>query len=137
MGYYYFIPFVPYLPSCILVPILFKNVPRKVQFVICFIVSGFAVGLMGPTELFDLPDRLYLVLLGLFIIGSVVTLAFVPCMPEAIECVIFHYKIVEGVDEHLEGLMHDSIASLYQLIYSTAGLFAPIIGGAMYDTIGY
>lgn len=47
------------------------------------------------------------------------------------------YKIVEGTDEETEGILHDTIAALYNLWYSSSSLLSPIIGGFLFDLVGY
>ena len=47
------------------------------------------------------------------------------------------YKLIEGTDEETEGVLHDTIAALYNLWYSSSSLISPIIGGALYDSVGY
>lgn len=49
MGYYFAILSVAYLSSAILCPIIFKSLPRKLQFVTCFFVSTIALALFGPS----------------------------------------------------------------------------------------
>ena len=75
----------PYFLSAISQPFLMKNVPRKVQFVACYIVSACSFALMGPSTLFHLPDKLFLLLIGMFFLGFIQALVFIPSLPEAIE----------------------------------------------------
>ena len=49
MGYCFILASGPYLLSCIIFPQLLKKMPRKLQAVISFFVSGISVGLMGPS----------------------------------------------------------------------------------------
>ena len=49
IGYYYMFMVVPYLPMCILTPIIFKRVPKKLDYIISFIFTGIGLGLMGPS----------------------------------------------------------------------------------------
>jgi hypothetical protein len=49
MGYVFACLSAPYFLSCALLPALFAKVPAKLQFVICFILTGIAMGLLGPT----------------------------------------------------------------------------------------
>jgi len=137
MGYCFLLASGPYLVSCILFPILLKNMPRKLQAVICFAVSGLSIGMMGPTRLFGLPDKLAVVLTGLFFLGFVQALSFIPVLPEVVDMLTIEYKLVEGVDEETEGLLHDTIAALYNLWYSSGSLLSPILGGFLYDKVGY
>lgn len=69
MGYCFLLASGPYLLSCIIFPILLKNMPRKLQAVICFFVSAISIGFMAPT--FGLPDKLIFVLVGMFFLGFV------------------------------------------------------------------
>ena len=46
MGYCFLLASVPYLLSCIIFPIILKKMPRKLQAVICFFVSGIALSLI-------------------------------------------------------------------------------------------
>ena len=47
------------------------------------------------------------------------------------------HKLIEGTDEETEGLLHDTIAALYNLWYSSSSLLSPIIGGFLFDIVGY
>ena len=75
----------PYVLAAIMLPCIGTKVPRKVLFVVCFVVTSFSFGLMGPSPFFGMPNHLYLVLLGLGIVGFVQALVFIPALPEAIE----------------------------------------------------
>jgi len=55
MGFYFGILSVAYLSSAIICPIIFKALPRKLQFVFCFFVSTIALALFGPSKLLGLP----------------------------------------------------------------------------------
>lgn len=58
-------------------------------------------------------------------------------MPEAIETFQVKYKIIEGYNQELDNKINDTISSLYTFIMNVFSLIAPLIGGALYDTIGY
>ena len=59
---------VPSFIACLLLPVLFKKVPRRLQFVLAFV--GMTIGslLMGPTLL---DDSLAVISLGMGVIGVV------------------------------------------------------------------
>lgn len=73
----------------------------------------------------------------MFFLGVVQALSFIPVLPEVVDQITIAYKIVEGTDEETEGLLHDTIAAMYNLWYSSASLLSPIIGGLMFDVIHY
>ena len=50
---------------------------------------------------------------------------------------MIRFRIVEGANEEVEELMHDTMSSLYTVLYSLSSLLSPIVGGAFYDWIGY
>lgn len=103
----------PYLLSAIITPYWFKNTPRKLQFVICFFFSAIGFILMGPSSLFGLPNHLYFLLIGMFILGFVQPIVFIPCLPEAIETFQYKYRIVEGFDQEFDHKLGDTISSMY------------------------
>ena len=133
-GYYNLFLTGPYLFSCMLLPILFKKVPRRLQYVLCFIGCTIGSILMGPTFI---PDHLAVVCAGMLLIGAVQSLSFIPCLPEAIDQTLIRFRIVEGANEELDCAMHDTLSSLSTLLYSASNLVSPIIGGALYDLFGY
>ena len=72
MGYYFAAMSGPYFVSAIAFPFLFGKSPRKLLYVVCFFVSAFAIGFMGPSALLGLPEHdLTLILTGMSIIGLV------------------------------------------------------------------
>lgn len=42
---------------------------------------------MGPSELIELPDKVNLILIGMFLLGFFSPTCFIQCLPEAIEAV--------------------------------------------------
>lgn len=65
------------------------------------------------------------------------SLAFVPGIPEGIESVQLHYKIIEGLDPKFDNQLNDMIGGVTTQICCLSSLFGPIIGGLMYDSLGY
>ena len=55
MGYYYSILSLSYLTSALTIPIIFRKVPRKLQFVCCYAFTSIALLFMGPSKLFRFP----------------------------------------------------------------------------------
>lgn len=93
--------------------------------------------LLGPSPMFGLPRKLFLILIGLFVLGFIQAMTFIPALPEAIEVYQQKFRIVEGYDVELDNKLSDCISSLYSFLYNLAALFGPVIGGMMYDVFGY
>jgi MFS family permease len=47
------------------------------------------------------------------------------------------FKIIEGVNPALDNKLNDVVSSLYGLFYNLSSLVGPILGGAMFDIVGY
>ena len=87
MGYYFVLVSFPYFFSSLMIPVMFKYVPRKVQFVLCFFFTAFSLIFIGPSKFFGLPDEKYLIMIGLPILSFVQALSFIPSLPEAIDVI--------------------------------------------------
>tara|TARA_B110000285_G_C14834249_1_gene472333 strand:- start:29 stop:424 length:396 start_codon:yes stop_codon:yes gene_type:complete len=88
---------------------------------------------MGPSNIIGLPDSKTLIMIGLPIVGFIQALVFIPSLPEAIEITQQKFKIVEKSDLEFDDKLNDTMGALFSLTYNFSGLFAPIIGGLMYD----
>jgi predicted MFS family arabinose efflux permease len=66
---------------------------------------------------------------GLFILGFSQSMSFVPALPEAIDCT------VERLGDHEE--VHNTVSSLFTLMWSSGVLSGTLLGGLMYDRIGF
>ncbi len=58
-------------------------------------------------------------------------------MPEIIDAVALKYEICEGLDDHLDCELNDKASALYSTFCSIGMILAPILGGPLYDVIGY
>lgn len=92
---------------------------------------------MGPSDLIKLPDNVNIILIGMFVIGFFSPTCFIQCLPEALEAVQVKYKIIQGYNSELDNLLSDLLSSMYTMFYSFSSLVGPIIGGIMFDSMGY
>ena len=89
--------------------------------------------LMGPSIYFDLENKISTIVVGLVLLGTSINLAMIPCLPEAIDFIIYKYRIVEGFNPELDNKLSNVFSSLFSLINYFFALIAPIIGGLFYD----
>jgi MFS family permease len=87
--------------------------------------------------MFNLPDTNNLVLTGLALSGVAQGFIFIPLLPDAIEAVYIKEKLVEGHNDYQDQLINDMASGLYGTFFSTGQILSPILGGALYDTIGF
>lgn len=138
MGFYFVVLSIPYLFAALAFPLIFSKFPRKLLFVLCFFFSAFAIGMMGPSKILGMPDKsMPFMLIGMFLLGFMQAFCFIPCLPEVMDVIQIKYKIILGHDEDFDAKLNDSISSLYNLFYCLSSLFGPILGGVMYDQLGY
>ena len=84
---------------------------------------------IGAPNWIGLADSLSTLIVGLFILGFSQSMSFVPALPEAIDCT------VERLGDHEE--VHDTVSSLFTLMWSSGVLSGTLLGGLMYDRIGF
>jgi len=58
-------------------------------------------------------------------------------MPEAIESFQMKYKIIEGFDQALDNKLNDCVSGFYNQLTSLSAFVGPIIGGALFDSVGW
>ena len=131
MGYYFAILSLAYLSSAIICPIVFKAIPRKLQFVFCFFVSTIALALLGPSQLLGVPQSFGIVLTGLPMLAFIQALCFIPSLPEAIESYQVKHRLVPDVDPALDGKLNDIMSSGYGFFYNLASMVGPVTGGIL------
>ncbi|TNV82444.1 hypothetical protein FGO68_gene5084 [Halteria grandinella] len=93
--------------------------------------------LQGPSEMLGIPDNNYCVLTGFALNGVAQGFIFIPLLPDALEAVFVKENIVEGQNEQLDQLISDYGSGLYGTFFSIGQILAPILGGALYESIDY
>lgn len=129
---------LPYFVGCLIYPSVFSKVPAKIQFVISFFFAAIAIGVAGTTPAFGLPDdELWIVIFGLILLGLTIPFIFVTTIPETIDAIRVEFKIIQGLDPLLDSKVQDISSLLTNMATGFAGLFGPVLGGVLYDMIGY
>lgn len=117
---------------------MFSKVPRKLQFVICFVASTIAMACMGPSGLLGFSDSLFpLVLVGWFVLTFMQAACFIPSLPEAVETYQVKHRIIPGVDAALDGRINDIMSSGYGFFYNLSSMLGPVIGGGLFSAYGF
>ena len=115
IGFYFFFSSFFYILGSLLCPIIFFYVPRRIQYIFYFFVSTIGFTLMGPSALFNLPDNIYLIVLGMSIQSFFSPICFIQCLPEAMEAVQVKYNIVDNFNPEIDGFLSDTLSSMYTL----------------------
>lgn len=137
VGFYYGMCSTTNLFTNIALPYVLKSVPPKLQVASSYIFVVLALGLLGPSGYLNLSQDITFICIGLGLCGIVCVPSFIQCMPEVMADMCYEYNIVEGLDSQLDGILSDTQASIYSLMYSGAGMLAPICGGLVFDMVGY
>ena len=98
---------IAYLIGCTTFPYIFESVPPLLQYFVSFFLLGISCMLGGPSELFNLPEKEYLIIIGLLLMGAAAVPAFIYALPNVILNTQLKYKIVEKADEKLDGYIAD------------------------------
>ena len=137
MGYYIMFDSAAYLPSALLLPIIFRRVPGKLQFIICFLVTAVGQSMIGTSEILHYPEKLGLILTGMFISGFIISINFIQVLPEVMSETQIEYKIIDGANPELDGILSDTQSAIYDLFIKLGALLGPIVGAALYNEFGY
>lgn len=138
MGYIFMCATLPYFVGCLIYPQVFSRMPAKLQFVISFLVAGVAIGTAGTTPLFGLPDdQLWIVIVGLFMLGLSIPFIFINTIPETIDSIRIEYKLIEGINPALDSKINDISSLLTLQGTGIAGFIGPVLGGILYDLVDY
>ena len=112
VGYFILCISFPYLPGALLIPLMFKKIPKKFLFVINFLIASFGYLLMGPSEMLKLPDNLILIIIGMVIIGFFSPIGFIYPLADAISEIQSRYKIIDGANPELDGFLSDTLSGI-------------------------
>lgn len=127
---------VPSICYCITTPLVnrishrFRSKRILMLFALC--VTVVALLIAGPSEILGLPNELWVLTIGLGLIGTSSGLAFVPVFPEIMEGVMERNGLLEETDE-----LCDKVSGMYGTFYSIGSILAPIVGGALGDRFGF
>eukprot|EP00347_Sterkiella_histriomuscorum_P020522 403337480 len=131
------LPCLTYAISSTLVSMIMGKFPRRLFILLAFVLLAISTVLQGPSEMLKLPDTNNLVLSGLALSGIAQGFIFIPLLPDAIEAVYIKENTIEGHNEYYDQLLNDMAAGLYGTFFSTGQILAPIVGGALYDAVGF
>jgi MFS family permease len=76
-------------------------------------------------------------LIGFALNGIAQGFIFIPLLPDALEAVFIKEGIIEGENEATDQLISDYGSGLYGTFFSTGQIMAPIVGSAIFESIGY
>lgn len=60
---------IVYIINCLMYPLLFNKLPRKLQFQICLLGFAIVCILMGPSKFIGLPEELWILICSFPVIG--------------------------------------------------------------------
>lgn len=107
VGIYWAIFSIAYMSGCTILPLILKNAPYKLVYFISFACIGIANLFMGTSKLFSIPEEVTYICIGLFLMGTSIVPAYIYCLPQVYLDTQLKYKIVEGVDDKLDGYISD------------------------------
>ena len=134
IGYIFAVPCLMYALSSALVTYIIRRFPRRLFVFFSFLLASLSLLFMGPSSLLNLPNYLWVIVIGLVMNGIAQGFIFIPVLPEIIESVYVKENVVPGENYHIDMLINDKAAGLYGTFYATGQIIAPILGGVLYDT---
>lgn len=86
---------------------------------------------VGPSELFDFPNTLPMLILGQALRGVVDPFILIPSLPEMIESVLPHYP------EELGPAINDLASGMFNMFLGLGQVMGPILGTYLCDAFGF
>lgn len=84
VGFFFIIPTLSYSLNMLVVSRFPKHVDRKVWLVLGMLILSISFIFLGPEKYSYLPSNIYIVCLGLSLLGIGTSITMVPCIPELI-----------------------------------------------------
>lgn len=118
-----------YIPSMLLIP--FVRIDKRLILIVSSFLLGIATFMNGPSEIFHMPDKLYLIMMGQIFSGIFIATLSIPALPEMINASTIRY---EKRDEHR---VHSLCSGLYNASLGMGQTLGPIVASALFDGFGF
>lgn len=137
IGYFYLAFTVTYTISCAAVPLCFSWVPRRLSFVVGFLIGAVGSLLVSHSSDLYIPTELELIVIGMAVLGLAQGPAIVLAVPEALDSFKLEHGHVDGYDMVMDGKINDKFISFHSFTCNLACFVIPVLGGGIYDAFGY
>lgn len=137
MGLYGTLSYVGGIPGTLLTPLIFTTTPYRLQIVVSLGLIALSCIPKGPSLIFHLPQKLWLVVTGLTLQGVVGAPIFVTFLADIFLTFKARYRIVEGRNPKLDLKLANLLSSLGTVFYMSSPILVRSIGTWIYNTYGY
>jgi len=118
-----------YIPSMLLIPLV--RVEKRIILIVSAFLLGVATFLNGPSEVFHMPDVLYLIMMGQAFSGIFIACLSIPALPEMINASSARF---DKTEEHR---VHSLCSGLYNASLGLGQTLGPILSSALYAAFGF
>ena len=131
VGYMFTIIPLTYIPSMMIVQCFPKWVSKRFTLILSALLLGCATFLNGPSQLFNMPEKLELIMCGQAFSGIFVAFLIIPVLPEMIASanLRFEGKQKQRVNTLASGLFNASLG-----LGQTIG---PVLSAVLYEAYGF
>ena len=113
-----------YLPACILVRYIPKNIEKSVGIIIGSSLVCVSYLCIGPSEILHFPDSLALMGVGYALAGATLPLMWISALPEMVECSLEYFP---GQDREVNSMA----AGVYTSCLGIGMIVSPIYGALL------
>eukprot|EP00347_Sterkiella_histriomuscorum_P014772 403359588 len=132
IGFIFAIPFFVYVIGFYFVSKIVVKFDKRISIFISFVISSLSLFLTGPSETLKIPQELWILIIGYFLLSIGCLFFFIASLPEIIDSVI----ISEDLEEENHTL-NDKASGIFNGFVAFGAIIAPIVGGTLSDAIGY
>lgn len=120
-----------YIPTSVLVQQVPNGIHKRVL-LICASLAAFVANLfVGPSELFDFPNSIVLMIIGQAMRGVTDPFTLVPCLPEMIESVLPHYP------PNAECEINNLSSGIFNMFLGLGQILGPMLGAELTRMYGF
>ena len=122
-----------YLSTTLLTGQISHLMPKRLFKVLGFVLITIGMFLMGPSEILNLPNYLWIFLAGQSIVDGAQGFLFIPIIPELIDSYYETHGIEEGDDLQMDEDIADRASALYSAFYYIGMILSPVAGSLIYE----
>lgn len=131
IGLFFIVMPVFYIPTSVLVQRVPNGIEKRAVLIIASFLSFFTNLCVGPSKLFELPDSIWIMMLGQALRGIVDPFILVPSLPEMIESVLPLYP------DNAEQQINDLSSGMFNMFLGIGQIAGPLFGAAMTQANGF
>mmetsp|Transcript_16097 Transcript_16097/g.27194 ORF Transcript_16097/g.27194 Transcript_16097/m.27194 type:complete len:149 (+) Transcript_16097:1309-1755(+) len=122
---------ITYIPTSVLVQKVPNGIEKRAIMIVASFLLFFVNLLLGPSDIFDFPDSIWLIVIALALRGILDPFTLIPSLPEMIEAVLPEYPPEAEIE------INDISSGIFNMFLGIGQIAGPLFGSLMTRSYGY